>query len=256
MKNFYIFCAGLLVLAMGTFMIAGQMQNSQAQTQTETKTPKPDKFWTEAAQGGMAEVMLANLALQKSQNEQVKTYAQMMIDDHTKANDELKTLAASKGATLPTEVNSKQKATMDKLSALASDAFDREYVKTQVKDHQKMAKLFQSQSEKGTDADVKAFAAKTLPVVQGHLEQARTLNDAMKAGKNGGSSSKMNGNSNMNSGDGSNQNGSSNKNRNSNSGNSNMNMNSNGNMNGNSMMNSNMNSNMDMNSNMSMNMNR
>ena len=216
MKNLYIFCTGLVLLAMGTFVIVGQMQANQTQT-GQTKTPKQDKFWTEAAQGGMTEVELSNLALQKSQNEEVKKFAQMMVDDHTKANDELKALAQSKNVTLPTAITSKQMATKDKLNGLSGDAFDREYMKMMVKDHDKTVKLFQKQADKGIDADVKAFAAKTLPILQSHQTAARTMNDSMKGKK----SESMNSNSGM-------------KNMNSSpttdsnmSGNSNMSMNSN-----------------------------
>ena len=113
MKNFYIFCTGLILLAMGTFVIVGQMQTAQT-TQTNN-IQKQDKFWNEAAQGGMTEVELSNLALQKSQNEEVKTFAQMMVDDHTKANDELKMLAQNKSVTLPTKLNDKKKENNEKL---------------------------------------------------------------------------------------------------------------------------------------------
>lgn len=211
MKNFYIFCTGLVLLAMGTFVISGQMQTNQTPTGQKVETPKQDKFWTQAAQGGMTEVELSNLALQKSQNEEVKRFAQMMVDDHTKANDELKTLAQSKGVTLPTAMTSKQMATKDKLNGLSGDAFDREYMKTMAKDHDKTVKLFQKQADKGTDAEVKTFAAKTLPILQSHQTMARTMNDSMKGKKSDNMSSKssmtnMNSNSSTNSNMGSNSN--------------------------------------------------
>ena len=186
MKNFYVFCTALGVLAMGTFVIVGQMQTGQTQTGEMKSTQKQDKFWTEAAQGGMTEVELSNLALQKSQNEEVKRYAQMMVDDHTKANDELKTLAQSKNVTLPTAMNSKQMAMKDKLSGLSGDAFDKEYMKMMVKDHDKTVKLFQKQADKGMDADVKSFAAGKLPILKSHQTMARTMNDSMKNNKSGG----------------------------------------------------------------------
>lgn len=201
MKRFYLICAGLFVLA-GTFVFTtAQMQTAQT-TQTtgqtqNTSTAKPDKFWMEAAQGGMTEVELSQLALQKSQNEQVKTFAQMMVDDHTKANDELKMLAQNKNVTLPTEINPKQMATREKLNGLSSDSFDREYMKTMVKDHDKTVKLFQKQANGGKDEEVKAFAAKTLPTLQEHLTNARTMSNSMKNMKSGNmNGSMMNTNSN------------------------------------------------------------
>jgi putative membrane protein len=161
------------ILAVGVFVLNGFV----------TQASNQDSFWNDAAQAGMAEVMLANLALQKSTNDEVKQLAQKVVDDHTAANNELKDLAATKSATLPTEVNAKQKAAYDKLSALSADKFDMEFVKTMVKDHESAVKLFQKQSDKGTDTEVKAFAAKTLPTLQGHLEMAKSLNDKMKSMK-------------------------------------------------------------------------
>lgn len=200
MKNFYIFCTSLVVLAMGTFVIVGQMQNNQTQTGEMKSTQKQDVFWMEAAQGGMTEVELGNLALQKSQNEEVKRYAQMMVDDHTKANDELKTLAQSKNVVLPTAINSKQMAMKDKLNGLSGDAFDKEYMKTMVKDHDKTVKLFQKQADKGSDADAKAFAAGKLPILKSHQTMARTMNDSMKNKKSDGGTNSNKTSSNSNSG--------------------------------------------------------
>ena len=189
MKKFYIFCTGLFLMASGVCAVAGQTQTAQTTEMKSAKMAKQDKFWTEAAQGGMTEVELSNLALQKSQNEEVKKYAQMMVDDHTKANDELKTLAQSKGVTLPTEINAKQMAVKSKLNGLSGDAFDKEYISTMVKDHDKTVKLFQTEADKGSDAEVKAFAANTLPTLKAHQTEAHTMNDSMK-GKKGDSSMK------------------------------------------------------------------
>lgn len=190
MKKIFAF---YVVLAIGAFVLNGFV--AQASNQ--------DSFWNEAAQSGMAEVMLGNLALQKSSNEEVKQMAQKIVDDHTAANNELKDLAASKSATLTTEVNAKQKATYAKLIALSGEEFDKEFIKVMVKDHEKAVSLFQKQVDKGADADVKAFAAKTLPTLQGHLESAKAMNDKMKSmkspKKNSDGDKNMNSNSNTNS---------------------------------------------------------
>jgi len=190
MKKVYSFYVMLAVMAFVSFIFAKAVTNQ-------------DSFWADAAQSGMAEVALGNLALQKSQNEDVKRLAQMVVDDHSKANDQLKTLAASKSATLPADVSAKQKATMDKLNGLSGDAFDKEFVKTMVKDHEAAIKLFQKQADSGSDADVKAFATATLPTLRSHLDMANSLNTSMKGvkttkstNKNTNSNSSMNGNSN------------------------------------------------------------
>lgn len=139
-----------------------------------------DNFWTEAAQGGMAEVELGKLALTKAQNPEVKKFAQMMITDHTKANGELKTLAAKKSVTLPAEVNSDQKSMMDDLNKLSGAEFDKAYVDAMVEDHEKDVELFADQAEDNDDADVKTFAAKTLPTLKSHLEMIKGMDAKMQ----------------------------------------------------------------------------
>jgi putative membrane protein len=186
MKKIFAFYA---LLALAVFVLNGVI----------TEASNQDSFWNDAAQSGMAEVMLGNLALQKSSNDEVKQFAQKMVDDHTMANNELKDLAATKSVTLPTEVTAKQKSGYDKLSAMSGDQFDKEFMKMMVKDHEKAVSLFQNQADKGTDADVKAFAAKTLPTLQGHLSMAKSINDKMKSMKSNKKSNDMNMNSNSNS---------------------------------------------------------
>jgi putative membrane protein len=148
------------------------------------------KFMMEAAMGGKAEVALAQLALQRSSSDSVKQYAQQMIDDHTKANDELMQVASTKGITLPTEPDANHKAMLAKMQTLSGAQFDSMYIKMAgVKDHEKMDKLFMGESSKGKDADAKAFAAKTLPTVEAHLRMARDMTTSMMSGKKGASMS-------------------------------------------------------------------
>jgi putative membrane protein len=138
------------------------------------------KFMTTAAQGGMAEVAMARYAVDHASSDAVKQYAQHMIDEHTKANDELMQVATMKGITLPTAPDPKHQMMMDKMMKLSGADFDREYIKNAgVKDHEKMEKLFMDESSKGQDADAKAFAAKTLPTVQMHLSTARDMTTSM-----------------------------------------------------------------------------
>ena len=137
-----------------------------------------DNFWSTAAQGGMAEVELGKLALQKSQNAEVKKFAQMMITDHTKANDELKALAAKKNITLPTDIGD-HKETVDDLSKLSGAEFDKEYVDAMVDDHEEDVDFFTDKSN-NSDADLKAFATKTLPTLKGHLEAIKAIQSKMK----------------------------------------------------------------------------
>ena len=140
----------------------------------------PNGFMTGAAYSGMAEVEAGKMAVSKTKNAEVKQFAQQMIAEHTRANNELKQLAAKKSAALPTDLDAAHKAMAENMSKLSGDEFDREYMNGQVADHEKTVALFQGQADGGTDADAKAFAAKTLPALKMHLEMARKLNGKMK----------------------------------------------------------------------------
>jgi putative membrane protein len=126
----------------------------------------------EAAIGGMAEVELGRVASEKSSSDEVKQFAQRMVTDHGKANAELKTLAEKKGISLPTELDSKHKQTVDKLSKLSGEAFDRAYMDEMRKDHKKDVSEFKQQSVSGSDPEIKSWAAATLPTLQEHMQMA------------------------------------------------------------------------------------
>lgn len=179
-------------LAQTTTSSDGSMKSDDKMTMNGKKNAD-SKFMMMAATSDMNEIGLSNVALQKSQNEEVKKMAQMMIDDHTKSSEELKPLAMSKGVMLPADMDAKHKAMMDKMSMMSGAEFDMMYIKAMVKDHEKAVKLFQKESTSGKDMEAKAFAVKTLPVIQGHL----TMAQSMMSGKmmNGGamSNGKMNG---------------------------------------------------------------
>jgi putative membrane protein len=131
------------------------------------------KFVEKAASGGMAEVKLGKLAVEKGTSPTVKSFGQKMIDDHGKANDELKTLATRKKLPVPTDVDSEQKATYDKLAKLSGPDFDKAYIDAMVKDHDKDVKEFKEASTASNmDPDVKAWAAKTLAVIEKHDHMA------------------------------------------------------------------------------------
>ena len=133
-------------------------------------------FAKQAAMDGMAEVDLGKLAADKASNSDVKQFAQRMVDDHGKANDELKSWASSNNVTLPTEVNAQQKAMHDKLAKMSGDAFDRAYASHMVADHAKAVASFQHASKTAANADLKAWAAKTLPTLEEHHKMARDIN--------------------------------------------------------------------------------
>ena len=134
------------------------------------------RFLKEAAQAGLAEIEAAKLAIGKSSNAQVKAFAQHIVDDHTKANSELAALAQTKGVTLPTEASLADKAKLKVLAMRDGKSFDEHYAKSfGVSSHEDTIKLFQKHVSEGRDAEVKAFATKTLPTLTSHLESARNL---------------------------------------------------------------------------------
>jgi len=152
----------------------------------ETAKPPSDKgdsvvtggdlaFMNDAAMGGMAEVELGRLAINQAASKEVKAFAQHMIDDHSKAGEELKQLAQGKKVMLPPDVSPTHKEVMGKLSPLKGAEFDRAYVKAMVEDHVKDVTAFEAVSKNATDADVKAYAAKTLPTLQQHLQMIRGI---------------------------------------------------------------------------------
>jgi len=133
-------------------------------------------FVMNAARGGMAEVEMGRVAASKATDADVKQFGQRMVDDHSKANDELKALAASKNVTLPAEPTAKQKADKARLDKLSGAAFDRAYMADMVMDHNKDVAEFQHAAATAADPDLKAWAAKTLPTLQDHQKSAKTIN--------------------------------------------------------------------------------
>jgi putative membrane protein len=167
------------------------------QTGMANMTSQDRDFVMDAAMGGLEEVELGQIAAQKGTSEAVKQFGQRMVDDHSKANTELMTLAQSKGITLPTALDEKHQKDVTKLSALSGAEFDRAYSKMMLSDHTKDVSEFEKESTKGTDPDLKAFAAKTLPTLHEHLQMARALpGNEQRGNSNSNRSSNRNSNSN------------------------------------------------------------
>jgi putative membrane protein len=132
-------------------------------------------FYKNAAEGGISEVELGNLAQKKSNNDSVKEFGAMMVKDHTAANDKLKTVAASKNISLPTSASVGQMATKAKLEVLSGDAFDKSYIKGMIKDHEEDIAMFKKEAASGQDPDAKAFAVATLPTLRAHLKKIKSI---------------------------------------------------------------------------------
>ena len=159
------------------------------------KMTSDHKFAMEAAMGGMMEVELGRLAAQKGASDEVRQFGQRMVDDHTKANEELMRVVSSKGMTPPAALDAKHQMEVQKLSALSGEKFDKEYVKMMVKDHKKDVAAFEKEANGGTDAELKAFASSTLPTLREHLQMIQRINDKMSMRKGGNTGSNSNANS-------------------------------------------------------------
>lgn len=163
-----------------TAVVTNTTSTNTAANTTGAISDDDREFFTKAAQGGISEVKMAQLVVGKTQNQEVKAFAQRMIADHTKANDELKALAAKKSVTLPMDVSDSQRDDYDDLAKLTGAEFDKEYVSLMVDDHNEDVEEFGEQANEANDADLRAFAAKTLPTLQSHQAQIKAINSKMK----------------------------------------------------------------------------
>ena len=175
-----ILSSGLFGLA-SSLLFSGMMM-AQNSSSDMTKSPanggvptKDHNFTVKAAQGGMAEVELGQLAQQNGQSQQVKDFGQRMVNDHSKANDELKQLASQEGVSLPTSLDAKDQATKQRLSKLHGAAFDKAYMQDMVTDHKKDIAEFKQEASSGNDQAVKSWASKTLPTLESHLGEAEKV---------------------------------------------------------------------------------
>lgn len=137
------------------------------------------KFAVEAASGGMMEVQLGELAQQKASSQRVKDFGAMMVRDHSKANDELKSLAGMKNITLPPAPGEDHMKHIEELSKKSGREFDREYMDMMVEDHQEDVNKFEQASQNSKDPDLQAFASKTLPVLRAHLDSAKNIQQGL-----------------------------------------------------------------------------
>jgi putative membrane protein len=190
-KTLYIAALALPLLSAGpalaqtaaptTPMTPGAAAPSTMAPATADTTPAPadlsaadKRFIQKAAVGGMAEVQVAQLAEQKTQDPTVKAFAEKMIADHTPNNEQLIKLAESKGVTPPTELDAMHQKQMTKLQSLSGKKFDATYLKGQEKDHAMMLKTFKAEAKSGHDPDLKQFAQTTIPVIEEHEHLAQT----------------------------------------------------------------------------------
>lgn len=138
------------------------------------------EFATNAADAGLAEINFANLAISKTSNADIKMYANMMLKDHGAANDELMALAKSKNISLPVSMSSEHQKTRNELAEKSGTDFDKLYLDVMEKDHVKVLAFMEHEAREGTDPDLKAFASKTVPVINAHLNAVRKIKEKLK----------------------------------------------------------------------------
>lgn len=137
-------------------------------------------FIMEAASGGLMEVELGETASTAAASAKVKEFGRMMVTDHTKANTELKAIAAKKNITVPAAPAEKHQTHINELKEKKGAEFDKAYVDMMVDDHKEDIDKFEDEAQNGKDPDVKAFASKTLPVLQKHFKSIQTIQEGMK----------------------------------------------------------------------------
>ncbi len=167
----------------GTSEPATQSTHTTKHHHAAGKAVTTESFVRQAAEAGMAEVELGQLASSKATRQDVKDFAQMMVTDHGKANEQLKDLASKKNLTLPTEPTAAQKAEKARLEKLSGAAFDSAFTKAMERDHREAVSLFSKEASSGSDSDLKQWAGQTLPTLKEHLAKAEQL-----AGAKGGAS--------------------------------------------------------------------
>lgn len=160
------------------------VENANGRGTTTLSDMGDRKFVEKAASGGMAEVELGKLALDKASAPEVRQFAQKMVDDHSKANEELKQLSLKKNFPLPNDIDTEQKQELQKLSKKSGKDFDKAYMETMVKDHDQDVKDFKNEaSQAGADPEIKAWAQRTLQVLEEHDKLAHQDKGELKSGK-------------------------------------------------------------------------
>lgn len=132
-------------------------------------------FMQKAGAAGLAEVQISRLALGRSNDQEIRRFAQRMVDDHSRANDELQRLARREGVSLPSRPDSAHRQAYDRLQRLRGNNFDRAYMDVMAPDHEQAVTLFRTEARNGRDRDVRDWAARVLPTLQGHRQMAHDV---------------------------------------------------------------------------------
>jgi len=142
---------------------------------TQTNMVSDSDFAKDAAEGGLAEVKMGELAQEKGTTDAVRDFGKKMVEDHTQANDKLKEVASQQNIKLPAKLDKHDQRVYDKLSQLSGEQFDRAYARDMVRDHKNDVAAFQQEANSGQNDQIKGFASQTLPTLQEHLKLAQQM---------------------------------------------------------------------------------
>jgi putative membrane protein len=168
----------LLTLALPAMAVARGPHSSGPQVAPSAETKK---FVHTAANANTMEIQSSEVALQKSTNEQVKDFANLMIKDHSRIGDELESIAQKQNLQLPKGLDSKSQSSLKRLQSESGTRFDRTYAPMMLKGHQQAVRLFQSYAQNGDDQQLKEWAQQTLPTLQEHLRRAEAMEHSRPA---------------------------------------------------------------------------
>jgi putative membrane protein len=171
---------GFAAHALGQSPGFGPFPDRKGQAKSSTLAASDRAFIEKAATDGLAEVALGRFAQRQGSGDAVKKFGARMVQDHSKANDELSQLAGAKGLQLPAASDSKHQKEQAELAKKSGTRFDHEYMELMVSEHQKDVAEFRRQSESAKDPDVRKFAAKTLPTLEEHLKLAEAIKASLK----------------------------------------------------------------------------
>lgn len=173
------FLLAVLVSGVSGYAVLAQTGYGGGASAPESRIRTDEEFVKDAASGGMAEVKLGQLAREKGTNDAVKEFGARMVNDHSKASEDLKAAAAQSSITVPDKMSAKEEATYNRLAKMSGAAFDREYAREMVTDHVHDVAEFRREALDSRNQAVQNFASQTLPTLQQHLKEARAMEKAV-----------------------------------------------------------------------------
>lgn len=161
-------------------------QSESAGASQATMSQSDERMLKQLAQSHLSEIALGKLAQEKAQSDEVKSFAKKILDDHTKAQDDLRQLARSKRLTLPTEADQQQQSVEKKLAGLSGEKFDRQYMQHEsTRAHRETHRLLERMSSKAEDAELKAHASKIISTIEAHQQMANDTRKNLKSTSEG-----------------------------------------------------------------------